>query len=78
MSADADPHTGYVDLLRRLGGWVVVGGTSAAAPVWAGLTALADASGVGGCAPATPLGFLNPSLYAIAAGAGAARARSTT
>ena len=31
-------------------------------------------AGLGGCASATPLGFLNPSLYSIAAGSGAAAA----
>ena len=64
VSADANPNTGYIVYWS---GWQAVGGTSAAAPVWAGLSALADASGEGGCATAS-LGFLNPSLYAIAAG----------
>ena len=71
VSADARPSTGYRVFY---GGWGTVGGTSAAAPVWAGLTALADASGMGVCSPATPLGFLNPQLYKIAAGPGHAAA----
>ena len=74
VSADADPNTGYVVYYAGLGGWIPVGGTSGAAPVWAGLVALADASGTGGCTPTTPLGFLNPHLYAIAAGSGASTA----
>ncbi len=41
-------------------GWYVVGGTSAASPQWAGLTALADE--IAG----RDLGFLNPALYAVA------------
>jgi subtilase family serine protease len=41
-------------------GWYVVGGTSAASPQWAGLTAIADQ--IAG----RDLGFLNPALYAIA------------
>jgi subtilase family serine protease len=71
VSANARPLTGYRVFY---GGWGTVGGTSAAAPVWAGLTALADASGMGGCSAATPLGFLNPQLYRIAAGPGYANA----
>jgi len=71
VSADASPSTGYRVFY---GSWGTVGGTSAAAPVWAGLTALADASGTGGCSAATPLGFLNPQLYRIAAGPGYASA----
>jgi Pro-kumamolisin, activation domain/IPT/TIG domain len=71
VSADAAPSTGYVVFYK--GHWVIVGGTSAATPVWAGMAALADASGEGGCA-SQPLGFLNPSLFAIAAGPGASAA----
>ena len=74
VSADAAPSTGYEVYYGALGGWGTVGGTSAAAPLWAGLTALADASGLGGCSAGTPLGFLNPELYAIAAGPGGANA----
>jgi subtilase family serine protease len=66
VSADANPATGYI---IYYGGWAAYGGTSAAAPLWAGVTALADASNAGSCSPSHPLGFLNPSLYAIAAGA---------
>jgi subtilase family serine protease len=71
VSANASPETGYRVFYGR---WGTVGGTSAAAPLWAGLTALADASGMGGCSAATPLGFLNPQLYKIAAGPGYANA----
>jgi hypothetical protein len=73
VSADADPQHGYLVYWTNSqthpsqSAWWEFGGTSAAAPVWAGLVALGDASGDGGCASA-PLGFLNPSLYAIAAG----------
>jgi subtilase family serine protease len=41
-------------------GWYVVGGTSAASPQWAGLTAIADQMA------GHDLGFINPALYAIA------------
>jgi hypothetical protein len=61
VSADADPQTGYPIYYR--GGWRRVGGTSAAAPTWAALLALADASA--SCA-GKPVGFANPNLYAAA------------
>ena len=41
VSADADPNTGYA--IYSAGSWVEYGGTSCAAPVWSGLTALFDA-----------------------------------
>ncbi len=59
VSANADPNTGYA---IYFGGWIPVGGTSAAAPTWASLTALADASS----ACTTPVGFANPGLYGAA------------
>ena len=59
VSADADPATGYS--IYSAGKWVVYGGTSCAAPLWAGLTALnnqyATANGK------TRLGQANPTLY---------------
>jgi Pro-kumamolisin, activation domain/Putative Ig domain/Subtilase family len=71
VSADADPLTGYVIYYNGSGavldtatGWQVTGGTSAAAPAWAALFALADASP--GCA-GSPVGFANPALYRAAA-----------
>jgi subtilase family serine protease len=62
VSADADPNTGYDIYFSGLGGWTTIGGTSAAAPTWASLTTLADASS----ACTTPVGFANPGLYAAA------------
>src|SRR2546430_2399936 len=41
-------------------GWYTVGGTSASAPQWAGLIAIADQMA------GRDLGFINPALYAIA------------
>jgi len=61
VSADADPFTGYV--IYYAGLWIGTGGTSAAAPLWAALTALVDASS--SCA-STPIGFANPALYTVA------------
>jgi hypothetical protein len=60
VSADADPNTGYA--IYWGGGWSPVGGTSAAAPTWASLTALANAS----AACRTPAGFADPALYGAA------------
>lgn len=51
----ADPNTGYVTLVD--GGWGVVGGTSAVAPMWAGLIALVNEE------RGKPVGFLHPALY---------------
>ena len=57
MAADADPDTGYA--VRVDGQDTVVGGTSAVAPLWAGLIArLNQALG-------KPVGFLNPTLYGL-------------
>lgn len=42
VSADADPESGYVVFAG--GSWGVIGGTSAAAPLWAAIAALTDAS----------------------------------
>jgi kumamolisin len=55
LSGDADPHTGYDVLVD--GSKMVVGGTSAVAPLAAGLLALVN-QGLG-----KPVGFLNPLLY---------------
>ena len=44
-------------------GWLTVGGTSLATPLWAALTALADRQ-----APGHRLGLLSPSLYRVARG----------
>lgn len=59
VSAAADPSTGLA--IYYGGQWTLAGGTSAAAPLWAGVMAVADQ--VAG----RPLGYINPSLYKIAA-----------
>lgn len=69
VSALADPETGvvtYLSIPQRTGGvigWGPIGGTSVAAPTWAALTALFDASAP--CATSGPIGFANPELYAL-------------
>src|ERR1022692_978707 len=55
VAGDADPTTGYVTLVD--GNPDVIGGTSAVAPLWAGLIALINES-IGKSA-----GFINPLLY---------------
>ena len=58
VSADADPSTG---LAIYFGGqWQLAGGTSAAAPLWAGLMAIANQMA------GHPLGFINTALYKLA------------
>jgi Pro-kumamolisin, activation domain/Putative Ig domain/Bacterial Ig-like domain (group 3) len=62
VSASADPYHGY--LVYYDGAWTGVGGTSGAAPTWAALIALTDASAA---CDGTPIGFANPVLYKAAA-----------
>ncbi len=59
VAGDADPSTGYV--IRVDGETTVIGGTSAVAPLWAGLIALANQQN------GVAAGFVNPALYAAAA-----------
>jgi kumamolisin len=69
VAAVADPDTGaYVLTSGQSGGqWADIGGTSLAAPIWAALTALMNQYLLerGG----KTLGYLNPLLYQVAAGA---------
>jgi kumamolisin len=59
VAGNADPATGYQILADGQPG--SVGGTSAVAPLWAGLIACINQQ------LGTPVGFLNPLLYALAA-----------
>ena len=74
VSADADGSTGYVvfvtvqepiagGLERPVTGWQVIGGTSAASPLWAAFMALVNAQPA--CRGVTA-GFVDPALYKIA------------
>jgi kumamolisin len=56
VSGDADPLTGYT--IRVDGQNMVIGGTSAVAPLWAGLIALANAQN------GKSAGFIQPAIYA--------------
>jgi kumamolisin len=63
VAGDASPASGYV--VRVDGQQLVIGGTSAVAPLWSGLTALLNQK------LGRPLGFANPVLYGLAASSGA-------
>jgi subtilase family serine protease len=60
VSADGDPNTGYVIFAE--GEWQVIGGTSAAAPLWAAMTTLVNSYPT---CRGHSIGFANPSLYVI-------------
>jgi kumamolisin len=60
VAANADPQTGYLVPLH--GGTQVIGGTSAAAPLWAAICAGLQAKF------GKPISFLNPQFYRTAAG----------
>jgi len=81
VSLDADPATGYnVYCIAgsscsgsggilgggTSGGWIVVGGTSAAAPMWASMIALANQMAAKD--GKKPVGFINPSIYKVGSG----------
>jgi kumamolisin len=59
VAGDADPTTGYN--IRVDGQDTVIGGTSAVAPLWAGLVAVANQQ------LGTPVGFIQPAIYAAKA-----------
>ncbi len=61
VAGDADPVTGYA--VRVDGNKTIIGGTSAVAPLWAGLIALINQQ------LGRPVGFLNPAIYQIGSSA---------
>ena len=62
VAVNADPGSGYVTL--HAGNWLLVGGTSVGAPVWAGLVALTNQARVAAGRPA--LGLAAPQLCELA------------
>src|SRR6516165_4011040 len=63
VAADANPATGFPVVTAKAGGGYAIsvhGGTSASAPLWAGVIALADQYA------GRHLGFVNPAIYLIA------------
>jgi hypothetical protein len=70
VSAQADEFTGGITVYdSSSGGWQTVGGTSSAAPIWAALLAVTNASATcqSNVATANGVGFVSPLLYAVAA-----------
>ncbi len=67
VAGDADPSSGYQ--VRVDGQNMVIGGTSAVAPLWAGLIALMNQA-LMKKKLGKPVGFLNPLLYGSLAGKG--------
>jgi kumamolisin len=63
VAGDASPLSGYT--VRVDGQNSVIGGTSAVAPLWAGLTALLNQK------LGKPIGFVNPLLYGLGSSSGA-------
>jgi kumamolisin len=63
VGGDASPLSGYI--VRVDGQNSVIGGTSAVAPLWAGLTALLNQT------LGKPVGFVNPVLYGVGSSSGA-------
>ena len=59
VAGDADPLTGYQVLVD--GQSYIIGGTSAVAPLWAGLIALINEH------LGSPIGYLSPTLYGLPA-----------
>jgi Pro-kumamolisin, activation domain len=66
ITADADPSTGYAEYCSAGsicqsvgGGWFDIGGTSASAPLWAALAALANQQA------GTRIGLITPALYSL-------------
>jgi subtilase family serine protease len=62
IAFQASSRTGTLVYDSGEGGWFIVGGTSCSAPQWAGLIAIADQI------KGSDLGYINPALYALAAG----------
>jgi kumamolisin len=65
VALNADPSSGYA--IYYNGQWYVYGGTSCAAPLWAGFLAIVNQNRVAG--GSSTLGFANPAFYQIGKGA---------
>ena len=68
VSLNSDPNVGYA--IYYSGAWQTYGGTSCAAPLWAGFTALVNQQRT--AQGSSALGLLNTAVYQIGAGAHAA------
>lgn len=71
VSAQADEFTGAVTIYANefggpFDGWITIGGTSSATPIWAALLALVNSSATCEANTAHGAGFVSPQLYAVA------------
>jgi subtilase family serine protease len=73
VSAQADEFTGAITIFSTefggpYDGWITIGGTSSATPIWAALLALVNASPTCTANPTTAdgVGFVSPLLYEVA------------
>ncbi|MFI9270069.1 protease pro-enzyme activation domain-containing protein [Kitasatospora sp. NPDC052896] len=66
VASNADPNSGFAIYTQGTNGpaWQVYGGTSAAAPLWSGFTALFNQKAAAATKP--NLGQANPALYSVA------------
>jgi subtilase family serine protease len=64
VASDSDPNTGMA-IYSSFDNWQLGGGTSAAAPAWAAIIAIADQLA------GHPLGYINPALYKVEASSAA-------
>jgi len=64
IAAVADPYTPYSEYCGCYGGWIGVGGTSLAAPIWASMATIVNSNRVNAGLPR--LGFFNKALYKVA------------
>ena len=63
VTADGDVDTGASLYSRANGGWLIAGGTSLSAPLWAGFSSILNATRTGVGLPG--LGFFNPMIYTL-------------
>jgi len=86
VSAQADEFTGAITIFseefegpQAPDGWITIGGTSSAAPLWAAMLADVNASATcqANTATANGVGFANPLLYAVASSPAAYKASFT-
>jgi hypothetical protein len=86
VSAQADEYTGAITVYSSSfegpgtpDGWTTIGGTSSAAPLWAAMLALVNASSACAANATTRagVGFVSPLLYAVASNPAAYRASFT-
>jgi kumamolisin len=66
VALNGDPNSGYSIFYN--GQWYIFGGTSCAAPLWAGFTAIVNQERTRNSS--TTLGFANPAIYQIGTGSG--------